>query len=489
MSKQSKETLVHKVRDAFIATFALASVLVCLEHFHIFDWADAVTLEIAGASTSEQEDFEKLKTRVEKSRVNLIAIDDATFTSAFNQTSPLNRDRLNQLIVAVSKTQPKIIVIDVDIAPASGELAEGERWVGARSLDKTLVRLAKEAGIPIVIPIPSVALNMFNPTHKWMQFLCKEGIYFASPKLIEHFGAVSKMPLEAATLGRVASRLDNGLKDNRVCEAVNSSPSASVFFAETEIQFQTRGQKSVPLNIHMLSARYLEQVTSRVVYKNSEFALSPEPTAGRIALIGGTYGNVDLQGTPKGAVFGVGVHAASIETFNNPVGKVHQIQSFLVDLIIGTFLGLAFGWSWKILDASDQKFGDIVNKSFDLDKQLKKHLALYFATRVMGLLLLITVVAVPFVLTFVTLVILKNLLSLGIWTNPAPLIFGLFIHSIVERIETLRHKSPTLGTKPPLATHLAQNNALTCWLKSKADYLLIIAISASVFFYFDFGSH
>jgi CHASE2 domain len=464
-------------------------VLICLEHFHIFDWADVVTLEIAGASTSEQEDFDKLKTRVEKSRVNIIAIDDATFTSAFNQTSPLNRDRLNQLIVAVSKTQPKIIVIDVDIAPASGELAKGERWIGARPLDATLIRLTKEAGIPVVIPIPSVASNMYSPTHTWMHFLCKEGIYFASPKLIEHFGAVSKMPLDAATLGRVASRLDNGLKDNRVCEAVNLSHSASIFFAETEIQFLTKSQKAAPLNIHMLSSCYQGQVTSKVVYKNSEFALLPEPMAGRIALIGGAYGNVDLQGTPKGPVFGVGVHAASIETFNDPVGKIHQIQSFLVDLIIGTFLGLAFGWSWKILDASDQKFGDAVNKSFDLNKQPKKHLALYFATRVVGLLLLIAVVAVPFVLTFATLVVLKNLLSLGIWTNPAPLIFGLFIHSIVERIETLRHTSPTPGNKPSLATHHAQNNLITHWLKSKADYLLIIAISASVFFYFDFGSH
>jgi hypothetical protein len=236
------------------------------------------------------------------------------------------------------------------------------------------------------------------------------------------------------------------------------------------------------------SSRHQEQVTSKVVYKTGEFAFLPEPPVGRIALIGGTYGNVDLQGTPKGPVFGVGIHAASIDTFNDPVGKVHQIQSFLVDLIIGTLLGLIFGWSWKILDASDRKFGDEVNKRFDLIKQPRKHLTLYFATRV-GLLLLIAVVAVPFVLTFATLVVLKNLLSLGIWTNPAPLIFGLFIHSIVERIETLRHAVPTLGIHASPATRHVKNNAFAHWLKSKADYLLIIAISASVFFYFDFGSH
>lgn len=135
-------------------------------------------------------------------------------------------------------------------------------------------------------------------------------------------------------------------------------------------------------------------------YQNRPIYFSDEIHAkeykGAVLLLGGDYGETDSYTTATGKLSGAQVHLAAFYSTYNPIKEVSDWIPFLSEIILGAILGCL---SHTII-AKGQR-----------GKNILLHL---------------------FALVFITSLTFFLLIWRDIWLNPAPLVLGMYLHSLIS---------------------------------------------------------
>jgi len=212
-------------------------------------------------------------------RVVVVAIDDAGYQNYFSAKSPIDRDRVKQLLQTVSVHAPnaKRIVLDLDLSPVPGQMAE------QKELDDFFLTAPKRW---VLAAVNSGSEKDRVDQKTWRAQLCQKGISFGLPYLPNEFG-----------YPRLTHQYHNGLADMAVQAAGRCAEPSDTF-----------KQKVMPLSPTMLQ-------TGLVIPFNGNLKAlgdmldTVEPDW---VVVGGAWGSTDIFATPFGDRFGVQVHAAAL---------------------------------------------------------------------------------------------------------------------------------------------------------------------------------
>jgi CHASE2 domain-containing sensor protein len=263
--------------------------------------------------------------------VVLMIIDDDDYKQLFDGTSPLNRDKLFELVNDIAKGSPSVIGVDIDTSSpefAQGantvqcncaivweqEVAEIPEAVGANTEMKKVPILggrtdtgdaATSSGIPILIDDPEG-----GDTRRYQRYFPTESAMFPS------FSSAISIAYSSATGKPLIQAL--------------TSPS------EDEHLIRFSGDHAGSHRIRMSAAKLHEL--------SQTWSSGASPIKDRIVLLGGSYLGQDLHQTPLGQMNGVEVLANVIETELNGGGAraPGRFASYLLEVFEAFGLILIF---------------------------------------------------------------------------------------------------------------------------------------------------
>jgi CHASE2 domain-containing sensor protein len=233
--------------------------------------------------------------------VLVVAIDDQSFQSFFNATSPLRQDALAQLLQTIAHNTPhaRKLAVDLDLAPELSTATaaaleavltqEPQRWVLAAAPGSTAADNAQRA--------------------LWRQRLCAKGVSFGVPLVPTDFGYVRMSHQYQASLSDVASS-----------EAASASASGGGGSGGA----CTAPEHALRVQPAPLSPATLQQATTLAFDGNLDhLAMSLRALDPQWVVIGGTWGNDDVFLSPFGMRFGVQIHAAALA---GRLAGLHQVR-------------------------------------------------------------------------------------------------------------------------------------------------------------------
>jgi CHASE2 domain-containing sensor protein len=471
--KAALNAFKHHVFSMLFSTLALALLLLAAEHMHWFNWADVVTLQIAGSHEKLENSDEKAADLVRAAPITAVKIGDEVFEKLFQEQSPLDKNWLGEIVQAIAQAQPKVLVIDIDLSPSVKEnVTDG---TALRPIDQALSILTK-AGTAVILPIPEFddpdpgkllpmsAMNRYD----WVKMMCKSGVLFASSNLFSHLGTVTKLrkstnPEHFISLAELAYLQYQGSSKANLCDTVLLKPNIRSYLDFQSLEGPKQGEVFHSINMRSLSTSFRQAIGSNIIWNDSKdkpsFVFSKAIPREGIVILGGAYKSIDQHLTPKGNVYGVELHAAMITSHARPVEMIPEVVSVIVELFIGTMVGFLFMALWCCYEVLMKKYRQHYSQ-FSTQANSKfswgclSSIAALAGYRLIPLLWLLVVCVIPFALTYVALFALQSLIDSERWMNPAPFIFGLFLHSILVRVEGLQEAlAKTSGNASEQTSH------------------------------------
>lgn len=348
----------------------------------------------------------------------IIEISAKDYENYFDATSPLNRESLGDSIRKLTELTPKAIAIDIDISP-------GKSWSStADALDQAIDK-AHERGITIFLITPIVEAEDKDRRavqQEWLIKRCEEGVIFGFPEGESENGVVLRYRKDYPSLGMVvqswkAQNKDNhpkGLPYNWICDELKDTKDISHLGHLRELAWiEAKRTGPVPIDLR-LKDDVLE--FNKLIKEPG----SAQATINKsVVFLGGSYDAKDMFRTALGERAGVEIHAAISRTQSENV--VHPI-AYVIEL----GLGLVLGWLLHIIIRSYFHSRSIYDRSV-LDGrifggQMACTFSLYLA---------------PFGLSlgafYFAMEQSGRLLASGTWLNPAPMIVGVVIDSLVAQ--------------------------------------------------------
>lgn len=456
-NKAACKAFKKHVFPMLFSTLALALLLLVFEHMHWFTWADVVTLQIAGSHEKLENSNEKAAALLRTAPVSAVKISDEVFEKLFQEQSPLDKNRLDEIVQAIAQASPKVLVIDIDLTPSAKEDAAYGSVL--RPIDQSLAVLAS-AGTSVILPIPEFndpgagklvpfsAINRFD----WVKRMCHAGVLFASADVVSHLGTVTKLrkatnPEHFISIAELAYLQYKGGSKANLCDTFLRMPDIRSYLDFQKSGSAERGEVLESINMRSLSTSFRQAISSEIVLNESKdkppFGFSQAIPSKGIVILGGAYKSVDQHLTPKGNVYGIELHAAMIASYLRPIKTIPILCSLFAELLIGTLIGFLFMALWCYYDALMKKYHEYLDGFKNLTKKKSFSSKLPGVTglvifRSFCLLCLLFICTAPFFLTYVALSALQSLIDSEVWINPAPFIFGLFLHSILVRVEGLQ---------------------------------------------------
>lgn len=411
---------LHKFH--LIPALVLASGLFVIEQHHYLNWIDAAMLQV-----SQRYSPVPAMASVTETGPVVLAISDVLYESEFNQTSPLERARLATILRQLLESRPRVLAVDLDLSPAPVPDA------GQAALDDLLLTARNkfpDTRLIVITPFPSVSPQVRQQKAAWMRRMCDEAaLIFALPTLLLQQGTVLKYEKAPALepLGILAAGQGRG-----VCKALGSSGDIDL---PDEAQTATAHASA---SLRPINYRYFDGAAPVVLDK----ALLPGSVGDLIAqktvFLGGAYGQSDLHATPHGDVPGVLIHAAIAYSEQHPVGVLPHVVGFGVDIFLGVCCGLLFSLSWGCYFRAKASATTSEHAVFWLGLNLMLMLA--------GLLA-VTLAA-------------SWLIHRGWWLNPAPMILGMFLDTLLAKEPHASQKAKVLH--PP--GRITQALVMSKWL-------------------------
>jgi len=400
---------LHHVGVAVVVALAIFII----EHAGALNWLENLTLRVAAGMQDE------VVTAQEEDSADavVLTISPKLYETAFKQVSPLDRSSLATLIGKLAERKPKMLVLDLDVSPDAP---------GQDVLDKTLIDLANQ-GTQIVLatPFPVFSEPLFQAKFKWMTKLCNEAnIRFADSRLPVTQGVNLRYFKGRNALGDVAHAWKSNSK-----KPAAISPCAQVQQGENFAGFLDANMQHAELDAR-ISSQYVDQVhldpaTLRRTLGSVEdigddlSAPAKLNLVGKTVFLGGDYSGADrFQTIARPApVPGVVVHAAAYNGARHNLSRISHWLAFLVDVIIGTVAGMLFHHSWARHNGAQHRLAAAGNKDWSRYMVARLWLAANF-------LLLAGVI-------WVILQSAACLLDWHLWSNPAPMVLGIFIKSLL----------------------------------------------------------
>ena len=411
----------HHLVSGFKAAIFVASCVVILGHYHLLDDLEIDVLQLAmpQAYSGSQKLPDKDSNKLDSAKI--ITIDDELYENTFKQASPLDRDKLREIIEAILDKKPKVLAIDLDLSPSPPIKTENaEKEDADVRLKKLLIETAKKrkensSGTEIVLitPVKVLTTDSIKRKTEWMREMCDGGINFGLPYIYSNNGVVVKhlddFNMFANQIYLSARNQDVHSSEGHGNKSTAKEHSQRICdYSDDElIQFVSkRSSPKVSSKLKLLNYKFInhiERVGKANVKEINE--IDQEDLAGQVVFLGGSYGVTDKYKTPAGPFDGVYLHAASFYSMVKPTGEFLHVLEYLMEIIMSTILGTLFymlaGW--------------------------------YRTTR--SLFSIATNIGLQPLLMFVFIKIAGySLLFWNTWLNPATLIVGMEIHAFVESI-------------------------------------------------------
>lgn len=392
----------------------LVSLFVVLDRWGAMGWLDSLALRVALAAQVQQPpraaavpaDAAALAT------VPIVAtITRSLYEEAFNETSPLQRNGLADIVARLDALQPTGLVIDLDLAPTASD--------GPSELDALLLRITAQGRARVVLATPGPAVTEAARLRRyaWMQRLCQGGIEFAYPDVLSSQGVVLRFDRGYPSLGVAAARTAPAptAAIAAPCALVAAGPDRAVFldaaYAALTAPTRLETARLAPINGAFWAYAHPYQLSIR----DLAAPLDRPDVKGRMVFLGGQYDEADLFRTPFGEESGVFLHAAIFYSQLHPVGLVSHAKAVLIDLCIGVGIGWLFSATWSGFRACSHRLTSGLNWTDYLRSRL-------WLVANLG----------SFVLLIVAIFMASAwLLRRELWNAPAAMVAGTFLHAIV----------------------------------------------------------
>ncbi len=365
----------------------------------------------------------------------LVVISDAEYAQYFSSTSPMDRAVLATALSVLIDKRPSTLVVDIDLSPDAATV----RGRGQSLLDDKL-DYALDHGVQLVLTTPVAATNAW--TMSWMRTRCQHGVIFAFPDLKKVNGRVINFPNSYPSIGVVAKAFMGTRPDaaSRARHATSASRSAGRIPSTGEVLAgaqqgsiceSIRRDDAAQVDIAMLARltwadamhESLIPIDYSRIFDSMRFTealagAAPIDLTGRVVFFGASR---DAPLTPNGELPGAQIHASVALT---EVRNGSHLQSYLIEILIGTVVGLTVAGMWQRLHGALERWRDR-KRNPKAVFGLSSHL-IAFAAWGAGI---VTVC----VLALVLIVRLSmSLWSAGTWLNPATLVVGMLIDGILS---------------------------------------------------------
>jgi hypothetical protein len=423
-----RSELWHSLRAAIL----LASAFLVLDQFGLTNWLDSLALRmslvIGGHAVDDRPDTKGISTK-SGAEAFVVTIGPAFYESEFYQQSPLDRDRVSSLLAAILSHDPAALVVDVDLSPAG---PAGQNSLAQSRLDDLLVGIVTTRHIPVVlsVPFPVATEQAFQTKSHWMQKLCARGVAFGYSEIATTQGVVLDVDPRIPTLPTVAMwatrarQAPKGTADapcSLLAEGAEAAAFLSINYSFVQAWHPTELAHQVPLRSDLLEH---PRRHSHVIATQDDILTMPQ-LASKVVFVGGTYDPADQFVTAYGQVGGVFVHAASLDVFQGKVARARPLAAVMLDIVIGTIGGIMFAAGWARYASARNR----LRGSHETDVRA------YVACR---LWLVANLASLVFVLAMIMLTS-ATLLRRGLWSNPAGMLLGAFIHSTMTDKSHGRH--------------------------------------------------
>ena len=368
---------------------------------------------LSGPTTPEPPDCRERKPPL------VLTISKSLYEAEFENTSPLDREKLTKLLVPSTAALPDVLVLDLDLSPAM----KGEPSQAAKDLDARLDALAKSTRIVLVTPSFEGTPELTAAQTNWMADRCRgtedgsKQLYFGLPVLPNESGVILRHPKLYPSIGNVArwvTQYEFAAGGRTLPTSGHGVPNpdqlCTFFRANGRLRdlrqyFWDVGKKSRsdPIDFRWRGDNVKELV-----------ALGLPPEVGkRVVFLGGSYDDRDRHPTGIGPQDGVVIHAAVFASSTHPAS--HALAA-LIEIGLGVALGFIFAALWRIRMRAIAKY----HTQLYLERALPSLVQWLIAS---GWLAAMFVVG--FAATIGLLLSSSEFMGIGYWLNPVPMVIGM----------------------------------------------------------------
>ena len=328
---------------------------------------------------------------------------------------------------------------------------------GERPLDSLLDKLA-QGGQQLVLILPEQSDQ--NANLPWIRERCAAGLHFASARIRERMGAVTRIEVKSPVLAAVAFELAHGVKEqeqkqpipavlseqkevvalaDRVCQLArrtNSEKELARWAFEPVIHGDAKDAKeqnavTAPFHPTAVAPEFLDPTRTRVKLIDGKAGVADNALRKNVVYIGSTYDVRDRYTTAEGEQASLHLHAAAHTSLGIGTADVNKYAVFAADIFIGILLGCLFGGLWTLYGRAELA----IDKRMEDPDISRLHrmgtLAEFYGIRA----ILVVVWASPVLIGVLAVYLSHGLLEQGWWVNPGPLIAGMFLHAMSLRDE------------------------------------------------------
>lgn len=418
----------------------VALVVLQIEHVGGLNWLENATLRVAATmQRGAVPAAEPVPANAEDARV--LVLSATLYENAFQQTSPLNRPNFAALLKSIAEASPKALVVDLDLAPVADAAGNDD------PLDKQLLDFSKHGTTLILAtPFPVHTEEAFKRRYAWMSKMCAAGVIFADARLpltqginLRYFKGHNTLgDLAFATLFPHVKAEPNTLIERfyawlfpdakaapslpAPCELVKEGEAFAVF-----LDAEHGGAKEHQAAAHFAEQVHLDAATLRRTHarvKPLNHLASPLclDLRGGTVFLGGAYDNADRFQTviaPE-PLPGVVVHAAAYNAARHNPGRITTALALMVDILIGTLMGMLFHYTWARYNGAGKQL-----------ERVARGEGRKAGAYVMARLWLVINFALVVLIVWSILGLSATLLDRHWWSNPAPVVVGIFVKSLL----------------------------------------------------------
>ncbi|MEO8754956.1 MAG: CHASE2 domain-containing protein [Casimicrobiaceae bacterium] len=430
MTPAPKHSLRARIAHHASHALVIASATLLLDHAGMLEWLDTIALRLAStyaADARPDDGASPPQGLAPPQRPVIVAIDDTLWETEFRQASPLRRDVLRTLLAALVAHHPAYLYVDLDLSPGPARPSD-ERDTAQDDLDALLAATAASSTTKIVLAAPfPVEDNALRETKRqWMRSLCTAGIEFGLAQIESVQGTVlrqnfnlpllfarPRQPLAARGEGDAASA------GTTLCGLAGTAPGAIFLDPRVEAQGRTLyGWVPSPYPVRP-DAFTAEPGRDLFLLARAEDVSRLPDFAGRTVFFGSNADVRDRFITVRGEMTGLRVHAALYTNALHPPERLAErhVASYLMEWALGIVAGIVFAAGWgRYNDATLRAARDGAISWAD-------------ALRPWGWLLF-NLAGLVLTVWFLMYIAGRTLAGWG-WINPAPVIVGMFIDSLI----------------------------------------------------------
>jgi len=425
--------LAHHASHALV----IASATLLLDHAGMLQWLDTIALRLASTYAADPTPGPGTSRDLSPAeRPVIVAIDEALWETEFQQTSPLRRDVLRRLLAALIAHDPETIFVDLDLSPGPAAHSADERDRAQQDLDALLAAASgtRRTHIVLAAPFPVEDDAVRETKRQWMLGHCAAGVEFGLAQIASAQGTVLRqnfnLPLLFARTRQPSARPTEGPAPPAgatLCDLAKTASGA--------IFLDPRADAQGPSLYGWVPSMYPVRPDAFTVQPGRDLFLLARADdvsrlpdlAGRTVFFGSNADVRDRFMTVRGEMTGLRVHAAMYTNALHPPEQFseHYIASYVAEWVLGIAVGFAFAAGWR-------RYNDAT-----LHAARGGAISWADAWRPWGWLL-VNLVGLVFTLWFLMYIAGRTLAGWG-WINPAPVIVGMFIDSLLGSRADLAH--------------------------------------------------